>query len=59
MLVDQIAAKLEELHGKEGKNKPEKSAIKRFLTELKEQALSDEDPSTMDDEAKAERRKQI
>ena len=45
LLVDQIAAKLEEMHGKDSKKAPTKSTIRRFLTELKEQALSDEDGS--------------
>lgn len=59
LLVDQIAAKLEEMHGKDSKHAPAKSAIRRFLQELKEQALSEEDPNQMDDEAKAKRKKQI
>jgi len=59
LLVDQIAAKLEEMHGKDSKKTPSKSTIRRFLTELKEHALSDEDVSNMDDLAKAERKKHI
>ena len=37
LLVDQIAEKLEEMHGK----KPDKAMIQKFLDELRKTSLSD------------------